>query len=74
MSKGSKIHYTDFNVLNAMYVGDVRYSVCSFYATLYAEYRFHVEDVKDTLYSVYSGPSPSQEGRLIVAILSILWV
>ena len=25
-------------------------------------------DVEDTLYSVYSGPSPRQEGRLVVAI------
>ena len=48
--------------------------VCSFYATLYAEYRFHVEDVKDILYSVYSDPSPRQEGRLVVAIPSVLWV
>ena len=71
MSKVLKIHCTDFNALNAMYVGD---GVCGFYATLYAEYRFHVEDVEDTLYSVYSGPSPRQEGRLIVAVLSILWV
>ena len=47
-----KIHCTDFNALNAMYVGDVRDGVCGFYATLYAEYRFHVEDVEDTLYSV----------------------
>ena len=45
-----------------------------FYATLYAEYRFHVRNVEDTLYSVYSGPSPHQEGRLIVAIPSILWL
>ena len=43
MSKVSKIHCTDFNALNAMYVGDVRDGVCGFYATLYAEYRFHVE-------------------------------
>ena len=71
MSKVSKIHCTDFNALNAMYVGD---GVCGFYTTLYAEYRFHLEDVEDTLYSVYSGPSPCQEGRLIVAIPSILWV
>ena len=71
MSKVSKIHCTDFNALNAMYVGD---GVCGFYTTLYAEYRFHLEDVEDTLYSVYSGPSPRQEGRLIVAIPSILWV
>ena len=71
MSKVSKIHCTDFNALNAMYVGD---GVCGFYATLYAEDRFHVEDIEDTLYSVYSGPSPHQEGRLIVAIPSVLWV
>ena len=71
MLKVSKIHCTDFNALNAMYVRDVGDGVCSFYATLYAEYRFHVED---TLYSVYSGPSPHQEGRLIVAIPSVLWV
>ena len=71
MSKVSKIHCTDFNELNAMYVGDVGDGVCGFYATLYAEYRFHVED---TLYSVYSGPLPRQEGRLVVAVPSILWV
>ena len=40
MSKVSKIHCTDFNGLNAMYVGDVGDDVCGFYATLYAEYRF----------------------------------
>ena len=72
--KVSKIHCTDFNALNAMYVGDVGDGVCSFYATLYAEYRFHVEDIKDTLYSVYSDPLPCQEGRLIVAVPSVLWV
>ena len=78
MSKVSKIHCTDFNALNCIFVGDVRDGVCSFYATLYAEHRFHVRDVEDTvlctLYSVYSGPSPRQEGRLIVAVPSILWV
>ena len=74
MSKVSKIHCTDFNALNAMYIGDVRDGVCSFYATLYAKYRFHVKDVKNTLYSVYSGPMPRQEGRLIVAVPSVLWV
>ena len=74
MSKVSKIHCTDLNALNGMYVRDVGDGVCSFYATLYAEYRFHVEDVEDILYSVYSGPSPCQEGRLILAILSTLWV
>ena len=68
MSKTLEIHCTDFNALNAMYVEDVGDGVCGFYATLYTEYRFHVEDVKDTLYSVYSGPSPRQEGRLVVAI------
>ena len=71
MSKVSKIHCTDFNALNAMYVRDVGDDVCGFYATLYAEYRFHVED---TLYSVYSDPLPCQEGRLIVAVPSVLWV
>ena len=47
MSKVSKIHCTDFNALNGMYVGDVKDGVgdvkdgvCGFYATLYAEYRF----------------------------------
>ena len=50
MSKTSEIHCTDFNALNAMYVEDVEDGVCGFYATLYAEYRFHVEDVEDTLY------------------------
>ena len=74
MSKVSKIHCTDFNTLNAMYVGDIGDGVCGFYATLYAEYRFHVEDIEDTLYSVYSGPSSHQEGRLIVAVPSVLWV
>ena len=74
MSKVLNIHCTDFNALNAMYVRDVRDGVCDFYATLYAEYRYHVEDVKDTLYSVYSGPSSHQEERLIVTIPSILWV
>ena len=74
MSKVSKIHCTDFNALNAMYVGDVGDGVFGFYTTLYAEYRFHVEDVKDTLYSVYSGPSPYQEGRPVVAVPSALWV
>ena len=40
MSKVSKIDCTDFNRLNAMYVGDVGDGVCGFYTTLYAEYRF----------------------------------
>ena len=35
MSKVSKIHCTDVNALNAMYVKDVEDSVCGFYATLY---------------------------------------
>ena len=74
MSKVSKIHCTDFNALNAIFVRDIGDGVCSFYATLYAEYRFHVRDIKDTLYSVCSGPLPCQEGRLVVAIPSILWV
>ena len=74
MSKVWKIHCTDFNALNGIFVRDVGDGVCSFYTTLYAEYRFHVGDVEDTLYSVYSGPLPRQEGRLIVAIPSVLWV
>ena len=74
MSKVSKIHRTDFNALNGIFVRDIGDGVCGFNATLYSEYRFHVGDVKDTLYSVYSGPSPHQEGRLAVAIPSILWV
>ena len=40
MSKVLKIHCTDFNGLNAMYVGDVEDGVCGFYATLYAGHRF----------------------------------
>ena len=48
-----------------MYVEDIGDGVCGFYATLYAEYRFHVEDIKDTLYSVYSDPRPARrEGSL----------
>ena len=46
MLKTSEIHCTDFNGLNAMYVEDVGDGVCGFYATLYSEYRFHVEDYK----------------------------
>ena len=110
VSKVSKIHCTDFNALNAMYV------VEGVKDTLY---RFQcikcyvcVEGVEDTLYrfqcikcyvcqrrrrwclwllhntvcrvqvscqrcqrySVYSGPSPRQEGRLVVAVPSVLWV
>ena len=63
-----------FQCVKCYYVRDVGDGVSSFYATLYAEYRFHVEDVEDTLYSVYSGPSPRQEGRFIVAVPSVLWV
>ena len=40
MSKVSKIYYTDFNELNARYVGDIRDGICGFYTTMYAEYRF----------------------------------
>ena len=46
MSKVSKIHCTDFNGLNAMYVEDVGDGVCGFYATLYAEYRFMLKMLK----------------------------
>ena len=57
VSKVSKIHCTDFNALNAIYVGDVGDGVCGFYATLYAEYRFHVGDVENTLYTVAHHPT-----------------
>ena len=65
MLKVSKIHCTDFNALNTMYVGDVGDGVCGFYATLHAEYRFHVKDVEDTLYSLYSFPSPARREGLL---------
>ena len=57
MSKVSKIHCTDFNALNAMYVRDIGDGVYSFYATLYAEYRYNVRDVEDTLYTGPLAPS-----------------
>ena len=63
MSKVSKIHCTDFNALNGIFVGDVGDCVCGFYATLYAEYRFHVRDVEDTLYTVAPHPT-RREGSL----------
>ena len=44
MSKVSKIHCTDFNALNGIFVRD---GVCGFYTTLYAEYRLQVGDVED---------------------------
>ena len=57
MSKVSKIHCKDFNALNAIYVRDVRDGVCGFYTILYAEYRFHVGDVENTLYTVAPCPT-----------------
>ena len=57
MLKVSKIHCTDFNALNAIYVRDIRDGVCGFYAILYAEYRFYVGDVKDTLYTMAPHPT-----------------
>ena len=63
MSKVLKIHCTDFNALNGIFVGDVGDGVCSFYATLYAEYRFHVGDVEDTLYTV--APHPARREFLL---------
>ena len=54
---------TDFNALNAMYVEDVGDGVCGFYTTLYAEYRYHVGDVEDTLYTVAPHPA-RREGSL----------
>ena len=61
MSKVSKIHCTDFNGLNAMYVEDVGDGVCGFYATLYAEYRFMSKIL--TLYTVAPRPA-RREGSL----------
>ena len=62
MSKVSKIHCTDFNGLNAMYVGDIGDGVCGFYTTLYAEYRFMLKMSK-ILYTV--APCPARrEGSL----------
>ena len=64
MSKVSKIHCTDFNGLNAMYVGDIGDGVCGFYATLYAEYRFMSKMLKIlTLYTVAPRPA-RREGSL----------
>ena len=64
MSKVSTIHCTDFNALNAMYVGDVGDGVCGFYATLYAEYRFMSKMLKIlTLYTVAPRPT-RREGSL----------
>ena len=63
MSKVSKIHCTDFNALHAVYVRDIGEGVCSFYATLYAEYRYHVGDVEDTLYTV--APCPARREGLL---------
>ena len=33
-----------------------------------------MSETSEILHSVYSGPSPHLEGRLIIAIPSILWV
>ena len=63
MSKVSKIHCTDFNALNGLYVGDVEDGICGFYATLYAEYRFMSKMSK-----ILCIQWPRQEGRLIVAV------
>ena len=46
-----------------MYVKDVGDGVCGFYATLYVEYRYHVGDVEDTLYTVAPHPT-RREGSL----------
>ena len=61
MSKVSKIHCTAFNALNAMYVGHIGEIVCGFNATLYAEYRYHVGDVEDTLYTVAPCPARRED-------------
>ena len=58
MLKVLKIHCKDLNALNAMYVRD---GVCGFYSTLYAERRFHVGDVKETLYTVAPHPTRRED-------------
>ena len=52
-----------FECIKWYYVGDIGDGVCGFYATLYAEYRFHVGDVKDTLYTV--APCPARREGLL---------
>ena len=47
--KGLKEVLIVSNALNAMYVKGVKSGVCSFYATLYTEYRFNVKGVKSVL-------------------------
>ena len=59
----SKIYCTDFNALNDMYVGDIGDGVCGFYATLYAEYRFHVRDVEDTVLCTLYAVAPRHDRR-----------
>ena len=59
------------NALNAMCVEGVKSGVCSFYATLYTEYRFNVKGVKSEL--CIQSLSSLQEGRLFEKP-SILWV
>ena len=61
---------TDFNALNAMYVEDVKYGVCSLYATLHTEYCYSSQRCRRCqilLYSVYSGLSPLPGGKAIWA-------
>ena len=48
----------------AMYVGGVESGVCGFYTTLHTEYCYSCQRCRRLLYSVYSGLSPCQEGRL----------
>ena len=60
-----------YNILNTVYVEGVESSVCSFYATLYTEYRFNVKGVESVIY--IQGLSPLQDGRLFEKS-SILWV
>ena len=42
---------------NAMYVEDIKDGVCSFYTTLYTEYRSDVKGIEDTLERVASQSS-----------------
>ena len=52
MSKVSN-KFTDFNALNAMYVKDVKNSVCGFYTTLHTEYCYSSHSI---LCNLYTGP------------------
>ena len=72
MSKGLKEALTVLNVAHVTQVERVKSGVCGFHATLHTEYcnvtQFvtHVKRVESVKYSVYSGLSPLQGGRLFI--------